>query len=280
MAKSDIRMALHSASLGPTDLVTDIRAARTAGYDGIEIWIPKLARHLDAGYAVDDVARSLGPLRVTMLDCLLPIERGDRAFRAMLRRDCDYYAAIAARLYCPALQVVVLDEFDAADWPSVRASIAAALQELSDVAAVHGVRLGLEPVTFSRFRSLEHAVEILDIVGTDRVGLVLDTWHLWTSRVPWEEVATLDAHMVVAVHLADCGPRAGQEWSDDDRTALPGTGVVPLQDAVAAIRETNYSGMWTVEMLSKRHWQWNPDVLALEMLRAANTVMSVQQRSD
>lgn len=265
--------ALHAGTIMHTNVATDVRVARAVGYDGIELWIPKLTRYLDAGYSTDDLRQALGPLRVTMLNALLPIESADPDVRARLRADCDRFAQVAAALDCPALQVVALDGFAGDDWNDQRGTLAASLDELARRADAHGVRLALEPVTFSPFRSLSQALEVIDAVGADRVGLCVDTWHLWTAGTPWDEVAALPRELIVSVHLGDTLPRAEATWRDADRSALPGDGVLPLPDAIEAIAATGYDGVWSVEMLSERHWEWDPEILAAEILRRTRSLM-------
>lgn len=231
---------------------------------------PELTRYLDAGFTAGDLRQELGPLRVSMLDTLMPIESGDRATRRRLVAEASRLAAVAQELGCPALQVVALDGFDAGDWPGQRHALVASLRELADVAAPHGVRLALEPVVFSRFRTLAQALEVIEEVGAERVGLCLDTWHLWTSGTAWEEAAALDAGLIATVHLGDTNARAGAASRDEDRAALPGEGVLPLRDAVLA---TGYDGSWTVELKSERHWEWEPEVLARALLERARRLV-------
>jgi sugar phosphate isomerase/epimerase len=266
-------IALHGASILHTNIATDIRVAREAGYQGIELWIPKLTRYLDAGFGPEQLTSMLGPLRVTMLDVLMPVESPDRAARQRLAALCTRLAPIAAQLRCPAFQAVALDDFPAGDWPAQRRVLTDSLTELSDITAPYGVRLGIEPVSFSRFHSLRQAVEVVTSVGTDRAGLVLDTWHLWTGGADCDQIAGLDPALIVCVQIGDSGPRQGTSWSDEDRTALPGDGVVPLEELIGAIVSTGYDGTWSVEMLSRRHWEWDPAVLAAELLQRARQLL-------
>ncbi|WP_131770211.1 sugar phosphate isomerase/epimerase family protein [Candidatus Protofrankia californiensis] len=259
-------LSLHGGTIMRTNVVTAARVAHAAGFDGIELLITKVARYLDTGFSTDDLIHALGPLRVTMLDALLPIETRERTARQQLIDDCARMSRVAADLNCPTLQVVALDNFSSDEWQDQRRVLIDCLTELADVATPHGVRLAIEPVTFSPFHALDQALEVIQAVGLDRVGLCLDTWHLWTSGTPWEEVANLDKRLILAVQIGDTQARTGLQWRDDDRTALPGEGVLPLREAVEAIAATGYDGMWTVEMLSKKHWEWDPDVLALAVL--------------
>jgi sugar phosphate isomerase/epimerase len=267
-------IALHAATIMHTNVVTDVHVARAAGFDGIELWFPKLARYLDAGFSTAELLDELGPLRVTMLDALIPIESFDRDARRRLRAECSRMAEVAADLACPAIQVVALSEFESAEWSGQRSALIASLKELADISISHGVRLAVEPVVFSPFRSLSQALEVIDVVGPDRVGLCLDTWHLWTSGTRWDAVAAVDKALVIAAHLSDTQARSGTEWSDADRTALPGEGILPLRDAIDAIAATGYDGCWAVEMKSERHWEWEPATLATAILQRARSLLS------
>jgi sugar phosphate isomerase/epimerase len=262
-----MRIALHAASILHTNLATDARVAREAGFDGLEVWVPKLTRYLDAGFSGAQLGELLGPLQVTMLDVLMPIESGDRETRQRLIALCQRLAPVAAQLRCPAIQVVALDGFPVGDWAARRRILVESLTELSDITAPRGVRLGIEPVSFSPFHALGQAVEVIEAVGPDRAGLVLDTWHLWTGGSTPSEIADLDPALITCVQVGDCDPKAGAAWSDDDRAALPGDGVVPLAELIAAIVSTEYDGVWSVELLSRRHWEWEPLTLATELLR-------------
>lgn len=274
-----MQISLHTGCIMHTNVATDLRVAKAAGYDGVELWIPKLTRYLEAGYELDRLVGSLGQLKVTMLDVLLSIERSDSVFRRALCRKCERTAALAARLGCPALQVVALNNFDTVDWPGMRRTLVASLNELADIAALYGVRLALEPVSFSPFHTIAQALEVISDVGVQRVGLVLDTWHLWTGGTPWQDVADLDQELVVCAHIGDTNPRGGAEWSDDDRTALPGDGILPLREGIDAIRSTGYDGVWSVEILSKHHWEWDPGVLAAELFRRACRLLAPSRDS-
>jgi sugar phosphate isomerase/epimerase len=260
-------IALHTGCLPHTDIVTDLRLARNAGFDGIELSIPKLLRHVEGGYRPEQIASSLGTLSVTMLDALLAIERRGQEQRSA----CERVAEIAAVLGCTALQVVALDDFADFGAAEMRRVLVAALSELSDVAAPHGIRLALEPVSFSPFRQLDQALEVVMEVGVDRAGIVLDTWHLWAADVPWEQVAALDPSSIVCAHLGDGHPRSGATWSDADRNALPGDGVVPLKEGIEAIRATGFAGPWSVEILG--HVNLPPAALAIELVQRARRLL-------
>lgn len=263
-------LGLHTGSIMHTNVVTDIRIARQAGYDAIEIYIPKLVRYLDAGYRAEELLPALGSLRPAMINSFLHIERQGPKARRELRGHCERLCAAAKALHCPALQVIALNALQGEPWAEIRTKIGQSLAELADIAASFDVRLALEPVSFTPLRTLAQALEVLDVASRDNVGLCVDTFHLWTGGTPWDEVAALDPSLIVAAHISDVTPRQGEEWSDADRDVLPGDGILPLKEGIAAIRATGYDGLWSVELLGAYHWEWDPAVLARELKHRAD----------
>lgn len=268
-----MQLGLHTGSIMYTNVLTDIRVAKEAGYDAIEIYLPKLLRYLDAGYEPEDLLPHLRTLPVGMINSFLHIERQDAAARRELRGLCERVCAVAQTLGCPALQVVALDALRGQSWPEIRIKVGRALAELADIAAPFGVTLALEPVSFTPLRTLAQALEVLDDAGRDNIGLCLDTFHLWTGGTPWDQVATLEPDLIVVTHISDVLPRQGEEWSDADRDVLPGDGILPLKEGIAAIDATGYDGLWSVELLGDRHWEWDPAILARELRHRAQLLL-------
>lgn len=261
-----MKFALHAGTVRHTNLAIDIGTARRAGFEGVELFLPKVARYLDAGFDAADLRQMLGPLDVPMIDFLMPIESLDPDVRARVDGECERMAQVAQVIGCQAIQVVALNEFSSSNWTDQKAVLVSRLRELSEIAAPYGVRLAIEGAIFSPFRQLAQALEVIEVVGVDRVGLCLDTWHLWLGGTPWEQVAELDPTSILSVQLADTAARSGPDWQDEDRTALPGDGVLPLGDAIDAVLATGYTGYWTYEMVSARHQEWDPGDFAKAML--------------
>jgi sugar phosphate isomerase/epimerase len=271
-----LRISLHSGSLRSTDLLQDVDLAHRLGYDGLEMTIPKIEQYLAdvADPELDQLVTRLAPLPVTMIDVLMPIEVRDVDDRKRLVSICRRMAAVADRLRCPALQVVALDNFQQDSWPERRTSLVDSLQELSDITAPHGVRLAIEPVTFAPLRRLKQALDLIDRVGADRLGLVLDTWHLWTAGESWDDVAGLSPDLIVAAQLSDTCARAGDQWADSDRSVLPGDGILPLSEAVDAIRRTGFDGPWSVELFGNRYAAAAPEALAADILARTRALLA------
>jgi sugar phosphate isomerase/epimerase len=128
-----VLLGLHTGSILYTNVLTDVRVAREAGYDAIEIVIPKLVRYLDAGYGPDDLLAALGPLRPAMINSFLHIERQEPEFRRALLAECERLCAVAQSLGCRALQVIALNALRGMPWPEMRLCLARSLAELADI---------------------------------------------------------------------------------------------------------------------------------------------------
>jgi sugar phosphate isomerase/epimerase len=122
------------------------------------------------------------------------------------------------------------------------------------------------------FPSLDQACELARAAG---VRLVLDTFHLTISRTPPTEIARLPASSIGLVHLSDAlasGKELG-ELRDEDRV-LPGEGGLPLEDLLAGIRQTRYSGPVSVEVFHPRYGERDPATVARDAFRAAREILA------
>lgn len=223
-------------------------------------------RYLEAGFTAEDVANELGTLPVPMLDVIVGFERMRPEDVDARLYECEHLALVAEHIGCPTIQIVATEGFDDPGWPEQRRALIDSIGAMAEVAAPHGIKLAIEPLVYSPFHSLSRALEVIDGVGTDSVGLCLDTWHLWTAGEDWDTVAGLDPSLILSAQLSDTLPRSGPQWRDSVRAALPGDGILPIREAVQAIEATGYDGHWCVEMLSDQHREWDQMELGASLL--------------
>jgi len=126
------------------------------------------------------------------------------------------------------------------------------LGEVARVLKDHDIRLGLEFVgpRTSRSRSrfpficTQHGMmELADAIGTGNVGLLLDSWHWYTSHGTVKELLGLSGADVVHVHVNDAPAGIGVDQQVDNRRKLPvTTGVIDLKGFVNALVKIGYDG--------------------------------------
>jgi sugar phosphate isomerase/epimerase len=270
---------MHGLSTMHTNLLTDIRSLRQAGYDSIEILATKLERYLDAGYRVEELLPALGPLQVNMIGALYPTATEDLEERRDLMHRLERLCSAAQVLGCPAIQVVayVYEGPRDSSWPEMRSHVAQTLRPLAAVAATFNVRLALENIVGTPVDSLARAVEVIEATGCPNVNFIADTFHLWAGGTPWEAVAALDPEIIESVHISDSIQRKGPEWLNDPREALPGDGVVPLSEGIEAVRATGYDKVWTAELYSFYHSEWPVDLVAAEVMRRMHDLLGLEK---
>jgi len=103
------------------------------------------------------------------------------------------------------------------------------------------IAIELEPFHMSIVNSIDSMLAFLDDVAMpDTVRANCDISHLHLVHTPPAEVARL-AGRIEHVHLSDCDGKVHGDLP-------PGRGVTPIRDYLAAIRDTGYDGVVSVEL--------------------------------
>ncbi|MEU8626725.1 sugar phosphate isomerase/epimerase family protein [Streptomyces sp. NPDC048669] len=145
------------------------------------------------------------------------------------------------------------------DLYGARERIADALGELAPYAAERGVRLAIEPLhpMFASDRcvvsTLSQALDIAERFPADRVGVVVDTYHLW-----WDDQAPAQ------IARAGAGGRIHSFQLADWITPLPagvlvgrgqlGDGCVDFRAFRTAVEATGFDGPIEVEIFNEELW--------------------------
>ncbi len=123
---------------------------------------------------------------------------------------------------------------------------------LAEFAGGFGAKVALEPLnpTIANIESaiwtIGQAMAIIDAVGRENFGLCFDTWNVWQN-------ADIDAE------IAKAGPKIFVVQVSDWRTprsfqdrVVPGRGEIPLASLLKAVRETGFTGPYSVEIFSSQ----------------------------
>lgn len=192
----------------------------------------------------------------------LPLEfRTDR-----LRYDED---VASLRAWLPAAQRLGFDRCYSAAVPGhneldYKENFAFHVERLLPVAQLlsdHGMRLAMEfigPKTLrDTFRypfiyTIEQILELCDSICVDAqsqgVGVLLDSYHWWTSGATEGDLDLLSDDKVVYVHVNDGrSGRARDEQMDLERTLPCETGLIDAETFVGALKRFGYDGPVTAE---------------------------------
>jgi sugar phosphate isomerase/epimerase len=118
----------------------------------------------------------------------------------------------------------------------------AALRECSEAAQPYGIRLALEPINRYETTLINNAaqgLELIERVGADNFGLLLDTFHMNIEEPVIEESIRSCGKHIFHFHVAD-----SNRW-------YPGAGHLDFRAMLEALSSIDYSGWVSGEFLPK-----------------------------
>jgi len=159
------------------------------------------------------------------------------------------------------------------------------LREAAKVLKDHDIRLGLEFVgpRTSRARSrypficTQHGMmELADAIGTGNVGLLMDSWHWYTSHGTVDELLTLPGKDIVHVHVNDAPDGIDVDEQIDNRRCLPvTTGVIDMKGFANALVKIGYDGPVECEPFDQKLRQMEDTAAVQKTAEALNRLWAL-----
>ena len=154
------------------------------------------------------------------------------------------------------------------------------LREITKVLLDNDIRLGLEFVgprtSRARYRfpfisTQFDMMELAEAIGTPNVGLLLDSWHWYTSHGTVEELLRLSNKDVVHVHVNDAPSGIPVDEQIDNRRRLPvTTGVIDLKGFINALVKIGYDGPVECEPFDQELRKMEQDAILQETIESLN----------
>jgi len=260
-----MRIALNGATTMRADLETDFHAAKAAGFDYVEIWAAKLRaflQHRTTTELKDLIAQTgVPPLSINSIEHVT--FRAGEAYEA-IKAECAELSRVAAEINCPFI-VVVPGKLPGGDVSraEVVAESVRVLSELCDIAASHDVALAFEFLgqTDCSVQTLDLAHEIVRATNCKNLGVVIDSFHFYAGGSTIEMIEALDPNLIYVFHINDAEDLPREQLTDSHRL-LPGLGILPLREMIAAFRKIGYDRVASVEIFRPEYWEKDPFELA------------------
>jgi sugar phosphate isomerase/epimerase len=273
-----MKLSMNTTVTMHSNVINDIRVAKQAGFDGIELQDPHLYRYLDLGLPADRLIKELKGIEVSAIGCLHNIanyNRPDEPFLAGVDRMC----AIAKELGATMVQAITgpEDSYFIKDFHEGRIAAndtryrdvlgldpkemirytARGVANAAKIAGKYGIKLFLEPLAAAPVNTIQQAVQIIETAGCDNAGLVIDFWHIWTAGETPEYVASLNKDLIFNVHVCDGLDfnRGKPPIEPELRDVWFGEGAIPLKEWINAVKATGYDGWFTCETFCKRAFE-------------------------
>lgn len=270
-------LGFHGATTMTSDLETDVRVAREAGYKGLELWADKVYKFLESHSLAElnalFVDNGIAPMSLNAL--VFVGFRGDEYPEVQAR--CKMMCEIAQAISCPMLVTVPspTETRWQLPWADVKAEYITVLRDLAAIAAPYGVKLSFEFLGFGwcTVRTPRGAWEIVQAVDRPNVGMTVDCAHLYAGGGLLDELDALDPKKVFAFHLDDLEDTCKEAITDNTRL-YPGSGVIPLDDICRRMSAIGYDDTCSIELFQPAYWELDPLEVARECRTSALKVLA------
>ncbi len=258
------------------DLETDIRSAAAAGYDLVELRSNKLYDHLHE-HSVEDLCGLLSETGVEVLsiNTLEHITWRSEKDYSEIKEECAELSEIAAAIGCPYVLSVpgALRQGPKSHQEIVDESVRV-LNELADIAEPFGIKLGFEFLgeAGNSVQTLDLGSEIVDLVGRESIGNVIDTYHFYAGGSSFESIDRLDPNKLFIFHINDAEDLPRSELNDSKRL-YPGLGILPIKEIKSRLDAIGYDGPASIEIFRPEYWARDPYEVAREARSAAEKVL-------
>jgi sugar phosphate isomerase/epimerase len=269
------RLSLNQITTNRWSVAEAAEGCARAGIEWIGLWRDKVAEAGGATAAASAVG-SVG-VRVSSLCRGGFFPAADDAGRRAAIEENRHAIEDAAALGTDVLVLVCggLPE-GSRDLVAARGMVADGIAAVLDDAAACGVRLGIEPLhpMFAADRSvittLGEANDLAERFPEERVGVIVDTYHVWWDPHVEREIART---RVLGFHIDDWmvplpeGALLGR--------GLPGEGHADLPLLYGAVSEAGYDGPIEVEVLSERVWAMKGDEVLAQLVGSVDSALGV-----
>jgi sugar phosphate isomerase/epimerase len=238
-------LAQFQAATFKGDLDSNLDRIASLGYDGVELAIrdPRLV-DLDGLERLVQKHNLIVPAIGTGQawgEEGLSFTDPDPAIRHAAIERIKSHVPVAARFKAVIIVGLVrgtvkpgVESAQAMDW------LIKALRECSDAARPHGIRLALEPINryeTTLINTAAQGLELIERVGADNFGLLLDTFHMNIEEPNIEDSIKQTGERIFHFHVAD-----SNRW-------YPGAGHLDFKSVLKALFATGYAGFVSGEFM-------------------------------
>lgn len=177
----------------------------------------------------------------------------------------------AAEINAPLL--VLVCGADPGQSPEVsREQIREGIEALLPISAELGVKLGIEPLhpmyadTRSAINTLKQANDLVEQIGAEQVGVVVDVYHLWWDPDLEREIRRCgELESLFAYHICDWKVPTGDLLNDRE---IMGRGCIPLTRIRGWVEDAGFQGPMEVEIFSTHYWSRDQDEYLNQIIEA------------
>jgi 2-keto-myo-inositol isomerase len=263
---------MDTISLGG-GLAIKLRAAREAGFTQVMLSARDLVQHHGGVDEAIAIVRDSG-LRVTGFQVL-------RDFEGLSGHLHEYKVDVAKSMMemCAALNCRVLLACSSTSQHASqdRADLIKDLRKLAMLAVPLGIKVAYEGLSWGRTVSeYTTAWELVEEADCPNLGLGLDSFHVFATRTPLDDLDVIDPTRIFLVQLSDFMWNEIRSVEERIATArhfrvFPGEGVhsAQLAEFVSKLDQMGYDGDYSFEVFNDDYQAMPPELVAQRAMRSA-----------
>jgi 2-keto-myo-inositol isomerase len=251
---------LSQVSCLPSPFDRDLEDFAAGKCTSVEVWLTKLEDYLKT-HTLKDVRFWLDKFEITLP--VASFQGGLVASQGDARREA--WELFARRLeLCREVGIGTL--VVACDVPPPLSQqtierVQVSLVQIAQEAGRHNLRAALEFQADSAFgNNLETAAALVGEVGSPHLGICLDAFHWHVGPSKTEDLRYLTGENLFHVQVCDLADTP-RELARDAARILPGDGDIQLAALADRLRQIDYRGCVSLELLNPQLWQVSPQTL-------------------
>ncbi len=236
----------------------EVDVAATAGYDGIEPWIPTLRQFVEKGGKLSDLRKRISDGGLTVdsaigfANWIVDDEVKRSAALEEAKRDMDMLREIGGtRIAAPPVGAHQAD--------SARIDLFVAAERfraLQDIGDQTGVLPQLEVWGFSK--NLSRLGEVMFVIGESghpNACLLLDIYHIFKGGSDFTGLNLLSDNALQVFHVNDYPATPDRSEMNDSHRVYPGDGIAPLSKILNAIGGHGREITLSLELFNRDYWK-------------------------
>jgi sugar phosphate isomerase/epimerase len=255
-------------------VVEEVEVAAKAGYQGVELWVDNIARHVESGGSFGDLKQRIADLGLTVVSAI-GFPRwivDDDAQRAegleQMRRGMDLVAQIGGKhIAAPPAGAHGTPNMDLK-------KIAERYHAVLELGREMGVVPQLEIWGSSKtLGPLGEAAYVVVEARHPDACLLLDAYHIYRSGSSFTGLKLLNGAAMHNFHINDYPADPPREQLNDGHRVYPGDGVCPLPSILRDLHATGFRGAISLELFNREYWQHDALSIARTGLQKTRAVV-------
>ena len=233
---------------GTQDLGGWIDAAAAAGFPLFAPDCPAIGAWLESGQSLSALAQRF---RDAQVGCAVVTVCG--MLDNSPQQDSDFAFALQAAEALDARFLQV--NASAPDAASQRAALEKGCAMLDG----SGLKFAIEYMPITPLSTLAATVELVDSVGREKAGALVDIWHHSHDPDGWQTLATAPLDAIAYVEFCDALPLESEDLQMEmlQRRTMPGEGALDCNRFAGLLRDRGYGGLVSIEVLNAE-WRNRP----------------------